>query len=69
MLKRFDFRCTACNHIEEQWVDSEEKLVTCYECGHTAVRIISPVRTHYKGSGWPDADDKWAKDHERAARK
>lgn len=69
MLKRFDFRCTECNHIEEQWIDSEGNLATCYECGHTAVRIISPVRTHYKGSGWPDADDKWAKDHERAARK
>jgi len=69
VLKRFDFKCTECNHIEEQWVDSEDKLATCYECGHTAVRIISPIRTHYKGSGWPDADDKWAKDHERAARK
>lgn len=69
MLKRFDFKCTECNHVEEQWVDSEDNLTTCYECGHTAVRIISPISTQYKGTGWPDADDRWARDHERAARK
>lgn len=69
MLKRFDFRCTECDHVEEQWVDSEDNLATCYECGHTAVRIISPIKTHFKGTGWVDADDKWARDHERAARK
>ena len=69
MLKRFDFQCTECNHIEEHWIDSLDEYVTCLECGNTAVRIISPIRTQFKGVGWPDADDKWAKDHERAARK
>ena len=69
MLRRYDFRCTECNHIEEQWCEKDESLRTCYECGHTAVRIISPVSTHYKGTGWPDADDAWARDHERATQK
>lgn len=69
MLKRFDFKCTECGCIDEHWVSSDESLRTCLECGHTAVRIISPIRTHYKGTGWPDADDRWAKDHERAALK
>jgi putative FmdB family regulatory protein len=69
VLKRFDFKCTECGHIEEQWVESDEKLTTCYECGHTAVRIISPISTKFNGVGWPDADDKWARDHERAAQK
>jgi putative FmdB family regulatory protein len=68
MIKRFDFKCNECNHIEEQWVDSFDEFASCLECGHTAQRIISSVRTHFKGTGWPDADDAWAKDHERAAR-
>ena len=69
MFRRYDFRCTECNHTEEQWVDSKEQYATCPECGETAQRIISSIRTHFKGVGWPDADDRWAKDHERAARK
>ncbi len=68
MLRRYNFKCTNCHHIEEQWVDSSDEFATCPECGDTAQRIISSVRTHFKGSGWPDADDAWAKDHERAAR-
>jgi putative FmdB family regulatory protein len=69
MLKRFDFKCTVCDHIEEQWVDSKDTLATCLECGETTKRIISSVSSQFKGTGWPDADDRWARDHERAARK
>mgnify|MGYP001090575593 FL=1 len=69
MIKRFDFKCTNCQHIEEQWVDANDAFATCPECGDTAQRIISPIRTKFKGWGWPDADDKWARDHERAAKK
>ena len=69
MIRRFDFKCTTCNHIEEQWVDSEDEFATCPECGDTARRIISPISTKFKGYGWPGADDKWARDHEKAARK
>lgn len=69
MIRRYDFRCTCCNHVEEQWVDSTDPFATCNECGETAQRIISSVSSQFKGFGWPDADDKWARDHERAARK
>lgn len=69
MLRRYDFKCTECNLVEEQWVDSSDEFTTCHECGETARRIISPVSTKFKGVGWPDADDKWARDHERAAQK
>lgn len=69
MLRRYDFKCTECNHIEEQWVDSLDEFATCLECGNTAKRIISPISTKFNGTGWPDADDKWARDHERAAQK
>jgi len=69
MLKRYDYKCTVCECVEEHWCYAEEPFNTCTNCGETAQRIISSVRTHFKGTGWPDADDKWAKDHERAARK
>ena len=68
MLRRYDFKCQECNHIEEQWVDSQDEFTTCLECGNTSKRIISPVSTKFKGWGWPDSDDKWARDHERAAK-
>lgn len=70
MLRRYDYKCTVCKHVEENWADSSScEFSTCAECGETSVRIISPVRTHFVGQGWPDKDDRWAKDHERAARK
>ena len=69
MLKRYDFKCIEGNHIEEQWVDSSDEFASCLECGNTAKRIISPISTKFNGTGWPDADDKWARDHERAAQK
>ena len=69
MIRRYDFKCTQCNHIEEQWVDASDTFTSCPECGETAQRIISSVSSHFRGVGWPDADDKWARDHERAARK
>lgn len=69
MLRRYDFKCTNCQHIEDQWVDHNDKFATCPECGDTAQRIISVVQTHFVGHDWPDKRDKWAKDHEKAARK
>ena len=68
MLRRYDFKCTECNHIEEHWVDHLDQYSLCLECGHTSKRIISPASTKFKGWGWPDSDDKWARDHERAAK-
>ncbi len=50
-------------------VESCDNFTTCETCGETAVRIISPIQTHFVGHGWPDKDDRWAKDHERAAQK
>ena len=29
MIKRFDFKCTNCDHIEEQWVDGSDEFATC----------------------------------------
>tara|TARA_R110002167_G_scaffold151438_1_gene345392 strand:- start:379 stop:591 length:213 start_codon:yes stop_codon:yes gene_type:complete len=68
MLRRYDFKCTECDYIQEQWADHLIKSAICSECGHTALRIISPVSTKFEGFGFPGADDKWARDHERAAK-
>ena len=51
MLRRYDFKCMTCNHIEEQWVDSNDLFATCPECGDTTQRIISSVSSHFKGIG------------------
>ena len=68
MLRRYDFKCIKCHHTEEQWVDSSDEFAICPECSDTAQRIISSVSSHFKGTGWPGADDTWARDHERAAK-
>jgi len=69
MIRRYDYKCTSCSLIEEHWVDATDTYVTCNDCGETAQRIISPISTKFEGIGWPDADDKWARDHERAAKR
>lgn len=68
MIRRYDFKCNVCSHIEEQWVNTEQQCATCLECGNTAKRIISPIFTKFDAFGFPGADDKWAKDHERASK-
>ena len=51
-------------HRNEYWVDSSVREAPCAECPATASRVISPIKTVFKGQGWPDKDHKWAKDHE-----
>ena len=38
MIRRYDFKCISCHHIEEQWVDHTDSLATCLECGGRFVR-------------------------------
>ncbi len=63
----FDFTCPN-DHTTEHLVSSDTRELLCPVCGHTATRITSPIRSIFKGSGFPDADNKWAKDHERLAK-
>jgi putative FmdB family regulatory protein len=69
MIKRFDFKCKECDNIQESWVKGNTPSTTCDVCGGEAKRIISPIPTKFAGVGWPGADDKWARDHEKAASK
>ena len=64
----YDFKCTDCNHLQENLVDSSITEVECEVCGHRATRQISAPTIALDGTdpGFPTAWDKWAKSHERA---
>lgn len=72
MLMLFDFKCHECGHEEEKLVDSKFRGVShpCSVCDGVSTRVISPVRSKLDGTdpGFPDAYDKWARDHEKAGR-
>jgi hypothetical protein len=44
MRAMFEFRCVA-GHTQERYIDSEVTQVPCTECGETAKRITSAVRS------------------------
>jgi hypothetical protein len=69
MRKIFDVRCPE-GHVTEVFGYSDDTF-RCGECGQEAKRIISPIRCKLEGvSGdFPSASDKWAKRHERAAKR
>lgn len=69
MIKVYDFRCN-CGHIFEQFVAEGVETSRC-GCGANAVRIASATKCILNGAdpGFPGAHDKWAKDHEKAAKK
>lgn len=66
----YDYKCTDCGATEEHLVkDSSTMFVTCKVCGEAgAVRQLAAPRSKLDGSdpGFPDAYDKWAKQHEKA---
>lgn len=67
MKRLFDFTCEK-GHTEEQFIDSEIKESTCTKCGSISKRIISG--TSFKlDHTFPGANMKWARDHERAAKR
>ena len=68
----FDFKCDSCGAVEEHIVDTSVKQI-CHphpECEGQMTRLISPVRTKLDGldPGFPDAYDKWSRQHEKAGR-
>lgn len=70
MKRRYDFQCTDCDSVFEEWVDSDVYSTSCTNCGgNETKRIISAVPTQFKGDGWCRRNDNWAKEHERAARR
>ena len=71
MLILYDFKCSSCGYLDERLVHPEQRLLNCPKCNEsTYKRVISPVRSKLDGTdpGFPDAYDKWARDHEKAGR-
>lgn len=66
----FDFKCPS-GHVSEKNVPSSTRSAPCLQCGADAVRIISGTSVSLPGwdPGYPGAYDKWARDHERNAKK
>ena len=69
-LRMYDFTCDECGHTHERLVSSDTYTDRCPQCGYDAKRIISPVRCKLDGTdpSFPGAYDKWARDHEKAAK-
>lgn len=66
--RMYEFECSE-GHIKEHFIDSEETTTKCPECGSTSKRIISSVRSKLDPFGdFPDAADKWARQHEKLAK-
>jgi putative FmdB family regulatory protein len=70
MYRMYDFTCSHCGHTHERYADENSHTDPCPQCDRDADRIISPVRCKLDGTdpGFPDAYDKWARDHEKQAR-
>jgi len=51
-------------HRHEYWIEGAVRSGPCASCSGTASRVVSPVQVNFKGSGWPDKDHSWAKQHE-----
>lgn len=64
-----DYYCSVCDTKFEAFARIEDE-VRC-KCGEVSRRLISPIRCKLDGTSgdFPGASLKWARDHERAARK
>lgn len=71
MYRRYDFECSQCKEVFEEWVDGPinepVKPVPCKECGAEAHKTITPVRFALDGTdpAFPTEWDKWAKRREQ----
>lgn len=66
----YDFKCPTCGVNEEHLVRNNTVMeVGCRHCEFgLATRQLAAPRSHLDGTdpGFPDAYDKWAKQHEKA---
>jgi len=65
----FDFKCKR-GHTTESLQPVDKKAIACPACEMKAYRMISPVRSKLEGitGAFPTAYDRWAINHEEAAR-
>lgn len=67
----YDFECNECGTVAERLVSSSVRETPCPNCQvFMMTRKISTPRVKLDGTdpGFPDAYDKWARQHEKAGR-
>jgi putative FmdB family regulatory protein len=71
MLMLFDFQCKDCGYVDEQLVSSSVSTLECRKCGSFMSRKIGTPTISLDGTdpGFPDAYDKWARQHEKAGQR
>ena len=67
MLIIADVFCKSCNTRNEVWMENKERVAPCPRCGALADRKISAV-TAKLDSSFPGWKQKWARQHEKAAK-
>lgn len=67
----YDYKCGDC-HIEEEHLVKNNTVVEvdCTYCGGLALRQLAAPRCKLDGldPGFPDAYDKWTRDHEKGGK-
>jgi hypothetical protein len=62
MYRLYDFSCVN-KHTIEELINPDVKEISCSICGETSRRLISPVRSKLSIH-----NNRWAKEHEKAAK-
>jgi putative FmdB family regulatory protein len=70
----YEYKCVDCDAILEKFIDSVDARrdeQVCTQCDGVAEFIISATPFHLDGTdpGFPDAYDRWAREHEKAGAK
>lgn len=65
----YEYSCTACHHVFEEWVKHHDTTssTACPVCGKEASHIVSNTSFVLKGGGWYVTEYGGKKDHEGAA--
>lgn len=66
-----DFQCTECEEYFEAMVDREAETTECKLCSSEAKKVYRRFNFKLPGTdpGYPGAYDKFARDHEKAAKR
>lgn len=64
MKKIFEFQCTVCNKVADEYTEYKQESV-CPSCGGKSEKIISAVRSKLEGwsGAFPGAAMRWERMH------
>ena len=72
MLKLYDFSCEHCGHEFEEFVETDDRILKCANCGEDAHRCLSAPMLGFIKMGlspdFPTAYAKWGRSQEYRAK-